>query len=98
ERELRLLARLQHHGIVPIYEAGVLPGGEPFVSMPRVEGRTLAAALRATAGFAERLALVPRIIAVADTLAHAHERGIVHRDLTPDHVLLGRHGETLLTG
>src|SRR6185503_20581882 len=41
ERELRLLARLQHHGIVPIYEAGVLPTGEPFVSMPRVEGRTL---------------------------------------------------------
>ena len=97
-REARLAARLQHRGIVPLYEAGHLPAGEPFLAMKRVEGRTLAEVTRESGGPADRLALLPRIIAVADTLAYAHEQGVAHGAVGPDHVLCGRHGETLLIG
>ena len=95
-REARMTARLQHPGIVPVYEAGRLPSGEPFFAMKYIEGRNLGAIVRATPRFGERLALLPNLIAVADAVAYAHERGVVHRDLTPTNILVGAHGETLV--
>jgi hypothetical protein len=95
-REARMAARLSHPGIVPVYEAGILPSGEPFFAMKQVEGRNLGDIVRATRSFQERLALLPNLIAVADALAYAHDRGVVHRDVTPTNVLVGAHGETLI--
>ncbi len=95
-REARLAAQLQHPGIVPVYEAGRLPSGEPFIAMKCVQGKNLRHTGAACGGANERLALLPRLIAVADALAYAHGRGVVHRDLTPDNVLVGDHGETLI--
>ena len=95
-REARMAARLEHPGIVPVYEAGLLPSGEPFLAMKQVAGKSLHETVRATTRLAERLALLPRLIAVADALAYAHGRGVVHRDLTPSNVLLGAHGETVI--
>src|SRR5262249_42562856 len=75
-------ARLGRPSIVPVYEAGRWPSGEPFYAMKLVEGRSLADVLlteqRPLTG---RLALLPHVIAVADAMAYAHSERIIHRDL-----------------
>ncbi len=93
EREARITARLQHPGIVPIYEIGVWPDGTPFYAMRMVEGRTLSAAF----GDAEnRLALLPSVIAAAEAVAFAHAHDVIHRDLKPSNIMVGAFGETVV--
>ena len=94
--EARLLATLQHPGIIPVYESGLLPDGRPFFAMRHVEGQRLVRVVLAATTFGERLALLPRLIGVADALAYAHARGVVHCDIRPENVLVGAHGETLI--
>jgi serine/threonine protein kinase len=96
EREARLAARLQHPGIVTVYDAGFTESGEPFLVMRLVPGRSLARAVAEADTLDDRLALLPHLIGVADALAYAHDLGIVHRDLKPANVLLGVHGETVV--
>lgn len=96
EREARITARLEHPGVVPVYDRGVGDDGEPFYVMRRVAGRTLAEAIHQCADLRARLALIPIVQGVADTLAYAHEQEIIHRDLKPSNVLVGDHGETLV--
>lgn len=96
EREARVTARLQHPGIVPIYEIGQWPDGTPFYSMRMVEGRTLRDAIRERTTLDERLALLPAVIAAAEAVAFAHTKLIIHRDLTPNNILVGAHGDTVV--
>ncbi|MGE5182443.1 MAG: WD40 repeat domain-containing serine/threonine protein kinase, partial [Acidobacteriota bacterium] len=96
EREALVTARLQHPGIVAIYEAGRWPSGEPFYAMKRVHGRSLKNVIGEAGGFDARLALLPHVAAVADAMAYAHEQRIVHRDLKPANVLVGEFGETVV--
>jgi eukaryotic-like serine/threonine-protein kinase len=96
EREVQLAARLQHPGIVPVYDAGSWPSGEPFLVMKLVLGRSLERAVRDADTVADRLALLPNVIAVAEAVAFAHDQGIVHRDLKPINVLVGAFGETIV--
>ena len=96
EREARITARLQHPGIVPIYEIGTWPDGTPFYAMRMVTGRTLREAIAACGTLDERLALLPAVITACDAVAFAHARGIIHRDLTPSNILVGEHGETVV--
>jgi eukaryotic-like serine/threonine-protein kinase len=96
EREARITGRLQHPAIVPVYEAGVWPSGEPFYAMKLVAGESLDKVVDRTTTLRERLALVPEIRAVAEALAYAHSHRIVHRDLKPANVLLGEFGETVV--
>jgi serine/threonine protein kinase len=96
EREVKLAARLQHPGVVPVYDAGFWPSGEPFLVMKLVLGRSLARAIRDADTQADRLALLPNVVAAADALAYAHDQGIVHRDLKPTNVLVGAFGETVV--
>jgi WD40 repeat protein/tRNA A-37 threonylcarbamoyl transferase component Bud32 len=95
-REARITARLQHPGVVPIYEAGVWPSGQQFYAMRLVEGRPLSAAIDDARSLTERLALLSRVLVVAETMAYAHSRGVIHRDLKPSNVLVGEYGETVV--
>ncbi|MCB9888988.1 MAG: protein kinase [Planctomycetes bacterium] len=87
-REAALCARLQHPGIVPVYERGA--GPPPWFAMKLITGRTLLALL------AERGAAEPLLAAfthVCDALAYAHANGVVHRDLKPANIMVGEFGE-----
>ncbi len=95
-REALITARLEHPGIVPIHEAGRWPDGTPFYAMKLVAGRPLKELIDECQTLADRLALLPNVIAVADAVAYAHDRRIIHRDLKPSNVIVGEFGETVV--
>ena len=88
--EARLIARLEHPAIVPIYETGTLVDGSAFYTMKLVAGARLDRYLNASASVAERLRVIRR---VGEALAFAHARGVIHRDLKPQNVMVGEFGE-----
>ena len=95
-REAVLTARLQHPSIIPVHEAGIWSGEEPFYAMKLVAGSSLARLIARTQSLDERLALIPNVIAVVDALAYAHAQRVIHRDLKPDNVIVGEFGETIV--
>jgi WD40 repeat protein len=95
-REALITARLEHPGIVPVYEAGRWPDGTPFYAMKLVAGRSLSAILAERTTVDERLPLLHHVIAVADAIAYAHGRNIIHRDLKPANIIVGEFGETVV--
>jgi serine/threonine protein kinase len=96
EREVRITARLQHPSIVAVHEAGTLPSGEPYLAMKLVAGRPIDRLIAEAKTPDERMALLPRALAVADALAYAHVEGVVHRAIEPANVLCAEHGETVV--
>ncbi len=92
-REASVLARLEHPGIVPVHDAGELSDGRLFYVMKLVRGRTLADHAHALSGEAAVLGVFEQI---AQTVAFAHDAGVVHRDLKPSNVMVGRFGEVLV--
>ena len=96
EREARLTARLEHPAIVAVHEVGRFVGGDVFYAMRRVQGAPLGELIAARPRLAERLALLPNLILVAEALAYAHGQGVTHRDVTPANIMVGAFGETVL--
>jgi hypothetical protein len=94
-REALITGNLEHPGVPPVYERGVRDGRQ-FYAMRLVEGRTLAAVIDDARTTEERLSLVPAVVDLANTLGFAHAHGVIHRDVKPDNVVLGAHGETVL--
>lgn len=88
--EARIIARLEHPAIVPIYETGILPDGRAFYAMKLVAGARLDEYLEAHPSLTERLRIIQR---VGEALAFAHTLGTVHRDLKPQNVMVGGFGE-----
>jgi len=95
-REALITARLEHPGIVPIYEAGRWPDGTPFYAMKLVSGRSLRELIAERTTVEDRIGLLHHVIAVADAIAYAHGRNIIHRDLKPANVIIGDFGETIV--
>lgn len=93
EQEARILARLEHPGIVPVHDVGTLPDGRLFYVMKLVNGHRLDAVAQRVASVPERLRLIVR---VADAVAFAHAHGVVHRDLSPANIMVGTFGEVLV--
>lgn len=99
--EARITAQLEHPGIAPVYELGVDDQGLPFYAMKQLRGQTLTESL---AGYSklqpgqakDRMLheLLQRYLSVCQTVAFAHQHGVIHRDLKPDNIMLGQFGET----
>jgi serine/threonine protein kinase len=87
--EARVIASLDHPGIVPVHDAGRLPDGRAFYVMALVRGERFDARTERVT-LADRLRLFDR---VCDTVAFAHARGIVHRDLKPANIMIGAFGD-----
>src|SRR5262250_2455404 len=92
-REARVLALLEHPGIVPVHDVGTLADGRVFYTMKFVEGRRLDQHLASVASIPDRLRIFLRI---CDSVAFAHARGVLHRDLKPANVMIGAFGEVLV--
>ena len=92
-QEARILARLEHPGIVPVHDFGELPDGRWFYAMKRVRGDRLDRWLAAGPDRTARLGVFLRI---CDAVAFAHAHGVVHRDLKPENVMVAEFGEVLV--
>jgi serine/threonine-protein kinase len=92
--EAQIGGQLQHPGIVPVYELGTFGDRRPYFTMKLVRGRTLASLLAGREGLADDL---PRFVSifeqVCQTVAYAHARGVIHRDLKPGNIMVGGFGE-----
>jgi len=94
EQEAKLIAKLQHVHILPVYDFGEAEG-YTYIAMPFIETGTLADLMH---GQAMPLDQVREIIAqVGEALAYAHARGLVHRDVKPSNILIDHAGNCLLT-
>ena len=91
-REARTAARLAHPGIVSVFDAGE-DRGLVYIVMAHVAGSTLADLVRSQGRFSPARAAAIGAD-VAEALAHAHTRGVVHRDVNPGNVMLGRGDRT----
>lgn len=94
-REARISAMLQHPNTVPTYELGRDNRGNYYFTMKLVHGYTL----REVLNYRERYdltQLMDVILQVGRALAYAHARGVLHRDIKPDNILIGPYGEVLL--
>ena len=93
--EAHITGNLQHPGIAPVYELGELEDGRPFYCMKLVEGETLAQFLSDRGSPVERKTQsLNFFLQICQTMAFAHERGVIHRDLKPSNIMVGKHGQT----
>jgi serine/threonine-protein kinase len=106
-REAEVTGRLEHPGVVPVYTLGADAAGTPCYAMRFIQGQTLQSAIdsfhiaaRTGHDLLERSMalreLLTRFVSVCTTVAYAHSRGILHRDLKPRNIMLGRFDETLV--
>ena len=93
-REAQVTARLDHPGVVAVYDIARDEQGRWFYTMRHVRGRTLADALRACKNLSDRMQLLGHIVDVGQALAYAHHHAVVHRDIKPANVMVGEFGET----
>ena len=104
--EAEITGNLEHPSIVPIYGLGEDVLGRPYYAMRLVRGDNLGLAIdefhlqrkRGKSSYESVTfrSLIDRLIDVSQAISYAHSRGVLHRDLKPDNVLVGKFGETLV--
>ncbi len=100
--EAKITAQLEHPSIVPVYELG--KGEVPYYTMRFVKGRTLSEAIRGyhkkrTAGEADLVGMIELLsafVGVCHAVAYAHSRGVIHRDLKGQNIVMGQFGEVMV--
>ena len=90
EREVELVAKMRHPGVVTLYESGIARDGEPFFAMELVAGERFDTYVRISM-LSDRQ-LIELFRSVVDAVAYAHRRGVIHRDLKPGNVLVDTDG------
>jgi serine/threonine protein kinase/WD40 repeat protein len=92
--EAQLTGQLDHPGIVPVHELGLDADGRVYFTMRLVKGRELKEILEGEADEDwSRTRTLGVFLRICETLAYAHEKGVIHRDLKPANVMVGRFGE-----
>jgi len=95
--DAKATAELDHPGIVPVHELGELHDGRPFIAMKLLTGKNLTRILddigEGTVTTPSLRSLLGRFLRVCETVAYAHARGVIHRDLRPHNLVLGDFGE-----
>src|SRR4030095_1034706 len=105
--EAEITGGLEHPGIVPVYGLGSYGDGRPYYAMRFIRGDSLKEAITRfhqadseTRDPGQRMLalrkLLGRFIDVCNAMAYAHSRGVLHRDLKPGNIMLGKYGETLV--
>jgi PAS domain S-box-containing protein len=104
-REAQITGQLEHPGVIPVYELSRRPEDhQPFYTMRLIKGRTLTEAVRSyyekrepgQAHSVEWFPLLNAFVTVCNTVAFAHSRGVIHRDLKGQNVVLGDFGEVIV--
>lgn len=93
QREARILARLEHPGIVPVHDVGVIADGRVFYAMKLVDGTRLDRYRSRPASQGDLLRVFQKI---CESVAFAHSQGVIHRDLKPENIMVGPFGEVLV--
>lgn len=96
-QEARLLAALEHPGIVGIYDFAVSPFGFPYLVMPLLRGETLRELMRRHPEGLPPAWIAAIVQDLCEALGYAHAHGVVHRDLKPENVFLGAEGQRAWT-
>lgn len=90
--EARITATLQHAGIPPVHDIGQLDDGRPYYVMKLIQGSTLATIFKFQKEKLPWLNLLPIFQKVCETVAYAHKRGIINRDLKPQNIMVDNFG------
>lgn len=99
--EAKITGKLEHPGIIPVYQLGTREDGRAYYVMRYVKGETLEEQLAKCQGvteaaFNKRMKLLDVLINACDALAYAHSKGVIHRDLKPSNIISGKFGETVI--
>jgi serine/threonine protein kinase len=92
-REAKIIAQLEHPGIVPVHDVGALADGRVFYTMKLVQGQRLDQQAAEATGVRESLRIFQKI---CETVSFAHAYHVLHRDLKPQNIMVGPFGEVLV--